>query len=55
LINGIFIRVSRSGDKTRNRLHKLLTDAGIRLGVVVSDLHGQSARAMVTSCGFAMI
>lgn len=29
------------------RLHKLLTDAGIRLGVAVSDLHGQSARAMV--------
>ena len=31
----------------KNRIHKLLTDAGIRLGVVVSDLHGQSARAMV--------
>ncbi len=31
----------------KNRLHKLLTDAGVRLGVVVSDLHGQSARAMV--------
>lgn len=31
----------------KNRLRKLLTDAGIRLGVVVSDLHGQSARAMV--------
>ena len=31
----------------KNWLHKLLTDAGIRLGVVVSDLHGQSARAMV--------
>lgn len=30
----------------KNRLHKLLTDAGIRLGVVVSDVHGQSARAM---------
>lgn len=30
----------------KNRLHKLLTDSGIRLGVVVSDLHGQSARAM---------
>ena len=29
------------------RLHKVLTDSGIRLGVVVSDLHGQSARAMV--------
>lgn len=31
----------------KNRLHKVLTDAGIRLGVVVSDLHGQSARAMI--------
>jgi len=31
----------------KNRLHKVLTDGGIRLGVVVSDLHGQSARAIV--------
>ena len=31
----------------KNRLHKVLTDSGGRLGVVVSDLHGQSARAMV--------
>jgi transposase len=31
----------------KNRLHKVLTDGGLRLGVVVSDLHGQSARAMV--------
>lgn len=31
----------------KNRLHKVLTDGGIRLGVVVSDLHGQSARAMI--------
>jgi transposase len=31
----------------KNRLHKVLTDGGIRLGVVVSDLHGLSARAMV--------
>jgi transposase len=31
----------------KNRLHKALTDSGVRLGVVVSDLHGQSARAMV--------
>jgi transposase len=30
----------------KNRLHKGLTDAGIRLGVVVSDVHGQAARAM---------
>jgi transposase len=31
----------------KNRLHKVLTDSGIRLGVVVSDLHGKSARAMI--------
>jgi len=31
----------------KNRLHKILTDGGVRLGVVVSDLHGKSARAMV--------
>jgi transposase len=31
----------------KNRLHKVLTDCGIRLGVVVSDIHGQSARAMI--------
>ena len=31
----------------KNRLHKVLSDAGVRLGVVVSNLHGQSARAMI--------
>ena len=31
----------------KNRLHKILADAGIRLGVVVSDIHGQAARAMI--------
>lgn len=31
----------------KNRMHKILTDGGVRLGVVVSDLHGQSARAMI--------
>ena len=31
----------------KNRMHKVLFDAGIRLGVVVSDIHGQSARAMI--------
>jgi len=31
----------------KNRLHRVLSEAGVRLGVVVSDLHGQSARAMV--------
>lgn len=31
----------------KNRLHKMLTDGGIRLGVVVSDVHGTAARKMV--------
>lgn len=31
----------------KNRLHKVLTDGGIRLSVVVSDLSGHSARAMI--------
>ncbi len=31
----------------KNRMHKVLNDGGIRLGVVVSDIPGQSARAMV--------
>jgi transposase len=30
-----------------NRLHKLLDDGGIKLGAVVSDINGVSARAMV--------
>ena len=31
----------------KNRLHTILADGGIRLGVVVSDVHDQSARAMI--------
>ena len=31
----------------KNRLHKVLTDGGIRLNVVVSDIHGRSAWAMI--------
>lgn len=31
----------------KNRLHKVLVDAGIRIHVLVSDVHGQSARAMI--------
>lgn len=31
----------------KNRLHKILTDGVIRLCVIVSDIHGQSARAMI--------
>ena len=33
----------------KNRLHKVLTDSGIRLSVVVSDIHGKSARMMVNA------
>ena len=31
----------------KNRLHKILDDAGIKLGGVVADIDGVSARAMV--------
>lgn len=31
----------------KNRVHKILSDGGIRLSVVVSDIHGVSGRAMV--------
>jgi transposase len=31
-----------------NRLHKILDDAGIKLGAVVSDINGVSAREMIT-------
>lgn len=31
----------------KNRMHKVLTDGGIRLATVVSDIHGKSARAMI--------
>ncbi len=34
-----------SGEK--NRLHKVLADAGIRLSAVVSDLHGKTARHLI--------
>jgi len=33
----------------KNRLGKVLSDAGVRLGVVVSDLNGKSARAMIAA------
>jgi transposase len=31
----------------KNRLHKVLADGGVRLNVLVADIHGQSARAMI--------
>lgn len=33
----------------KNRLHKILDDAGIRLGGVVSDINGVSAKAIIYS------
>lgn len=33
----------------KNRLGKVLADAGVRLGVVVSDLNGKSARKMIAA------
>ena len=33
----------------KNRLGKVLADAGVRLGVVVSDIHGKSARQMIAA------
>ena len=33
----------------KNRLGKVLADAGIRLGVVVSDINGKSSRAMIAA------
>lgn len=40
-------KLSRMLAAEKNRLHKVLADGGVRLSTVVSDLHGQSARAMV--------
>lgn len=31
----------------KNRLYKVLVDAGVRLNVLVKDIHGQSARTMI--------
>lgn len=31
----------------KNRLHKVLVDAGIRINVLVADIHGASSRAMI--------
>jgi transposase len=40
-------KLSASCASELNRLHKLLDDAGVKLGAVVADIHGVSARAMV--------
>lgn len=40
-------KLNRMLTAEKNRTHKILADGGVRLSTVVSDLHGQSARAMV--------
>ena len=41
------IKLRRMLAAETNRLHKVLDDAGIRLGGVVSDINGLSARALI--------
>lgn len=40
-------KLSQVQASEKNRLHKILDDAGIKLGAVVADIDGVSARAMV--------
>jgi transposase len=48
LIGRYRMRVQGTLASEKNRLHKVLDDAGIRLGGVVSDIGGVSAQAMVS-------
>lgn len=41
------LRITQQLTGEKNRLHKLLDDAGIRLGCVVSDINGVSAQALI--------
>ncbi len=49
LISRQYQKLTRSLAAEKNRLHKILSGAGIRLSVVVSDLHGKAAQRM-TRC-----
>jgi transposase len=40
-------KLSQMQASEKNRLHKILDDAGIKLGAVVADIDGVSARAMI--------
>lgn len=40
-------KLSQMRASEKNRLHKILDDAGIKLGAVVADIDGVSARAMI--------
>lgn len=47
LISRYHQKLKKNLSQQKNRLHKILDDAGIHLGCVVSDIHGVSARAMI--------
>jgi transposase len=47
LVSRYRTKVTRMLAAEKNRLHKVLDDAGIKLGGVVSDINGASARAMI--------
>lgn len=47
LVTRYRLKLARTLASEKNRLHKVLDDAGVRLGGVVSDIHGASAQAMI--------
>ncbi len=47
LISRYRLKLAGQRASEKSRLHKVLDDAGIRLGGVVSDIHGVSAQAMI--------
>jgi transposase len=47
LVTRYRLKLARTLASEKNRLHKILDDAGIRLGGVVADINGASARAMI--------
>src|SRR5919106_3437898 len=49
LVTRYRLKLAHTLASEKNRLHKVLDDAGIRLGGIVSDINGTSAQAMI--CG----
>ena len=47
LITRYRVKLQNTLASEKNRLHKVLDDSGIRLGTVVSDINGVSARAII--------
>ena len=47
LVRRYRLKLARTLAGEKNRLHKVLDDAGIRLGGVVADINGTSAQAMI--------